>query len=73
MLDDKTKKSIETNFIALIDTERRAKEGFENNNMESNNYVIPNDIFTKFYFSSLGALGIFILYNLMKKTKMIPR
>lgn len=72
--DNGTKKSVELNLIPLLDiTESSSdrKETFTMNNM-SRNYSIPNDMFSKMYFTSLGVLGIYILFNIMKKTKMIP-
>ena len=33
---------------------------------------IPNDILSQVYFASLGVLGIYILYGVMKKTKLLP-
>lgn len=34
--------------------------------------MIPKDISSKMYFASLGILGIYILYGLMKRAKMVP-
>jgi hypothetical protein len=32
-----------------------------------------NDIFCKIYFSSLGILGVYILYKLMVQMKLLPK
>ena len=34
--------------------------------------MIPKDISSQMYFASLGVLGIYILYGLMKRAKMVP-
>ena len=36
-------------------------------------YKIPDDPLAQMYFASLGALGIYILYNIMVKNGMLPR
>lgn len=43
------------------------KEGFINIDD-----MIPKDISSQMYFASLGILGIYILYGLMKRAKMVP-
>ena len=35
-------------------------------------FKIPNDPIVQAYFASLGALGIYLMYKLMMKTKLIP-
>lgn len=34
--------------------------------------MIPEDIMSHMYFASLGVLGIYILFGLMRRIKMIP-
>jgi len=68
------KKSVELNLIPLLDItgyNSEKKEAFVGNNI-STNYIIPKDRLSQMYFTSLGVLGIYILFNIMKKTKMIP-
>jgi hypothetical protein len=68
-----TKNSIEMNLVPLLDITgdtSKEKEAFSNN--MSRNYIIPKDMFSQMYFTSLGVLGIYILFNIMKKSKMIP-
>lgn len=71
--NNRTKKTIEMNLVPLLDItgdNSEQKETFKNN--MSRNYIIPNDKFSQMYFTSLGVLGIYVLFNIMKKTKMIP-
>lgn len=41
-------------------------------NLINLNDMIPKDKLAQIYFASLGILGIYIFYGLMKKTKMLP-
>lgn len=34
--------------------------------------IIPKDVASQMYFASLGILGIYILYGVMKRAKMVP-
>jgi hypothetical protein len=70
-------RNAEMNYVALINKidetshANNKKEAFTNN--VSNDILhIPNDILTQIYFTSLGALGIYILYGVMKKSKLLP-
>ncbi len=67
----------EMNYVALMNARTETEDN--NNKKEaftnaiSNDILhIPNDILTQIYFTSLGALGIYILYGLMKKSKLLP-
>lgn len=73
----------ELNYIALMNTEGEGegegekkdlnkKENFANNTFDKDDMDIPNDILSQVYFASLGVLGIYILYGVMKKTKLLP-
>lgn len=57
-------------------TNQKCKEGFEKihryNEPSYSYYKAPNDPISQLYFASLGGLGIYILYGLMKKNNMIP-
>ena len=71
-------RTAEMNYIALMkprkhqyDDLNKKEEPFTN--IGSNDIInIPNDTLSHIYFASLGALGIYILYGLMKKTKLLP-
>jgi hypothetical protein len=53
------------------------QETFSNMNMSNvgcySCYKIPDDPFSKIYFASLGALGIYIMYRIMSKHGMVPK
>ena len=87
-IDIYNKKSKESHFVTLVDvqnmdpcsfpkktnpiTKSRCKETFENMNNEMY-YKIPDDILSQLYFTSLGALAIYILYCIMVKNGMLPK
>ena len=56
-------------------TSASCKETFSN--MNPNNvytcYKIPDDTLSKVYFASLGVLGLYIFYGIMKKNGMLPK
>ena len=52
------------------------KETFSNFNLTQelfSCYKIPDDPIVKLYFASLGLLGIYIMYRIMVKNKMLPK
>lgn len=56
-------------------TGQKCKETFNNYNINDENFIsiipkIPDDILAQLYFSSLGLLGIYILYKLSQKIKL---
>jgi hypothetical protein len=64
-------------------TNIKCRETFTNmgktNQLNANSYScvdshfkIPNDPIVKAYFASLGAFGIYLMYRLMVKTKLVP-
>ena len=55
-------------------TKEKCRETFENlvNTNCYTCYKIPKDTISQIYFSSLGILGIYILYKIMTKNGMIP-
>jgi hypothetical protein len=77
-------KSTETHYITLADisnmdpcsfsdkknpiSKKKCKETFENYN-SNNEIIIPDDPLAQIYFASLGVVGIYILYRLMKKSR----
>ena len=57
-------------------SDKNCKETFQsmknkNKNKVEKMFKVPNDFIVQSYFASLGVLGIFILYNLMIKTKSL--
>jgi len=55
----------------------QCKETFTNmrNTLDSQNYTcyqIPKDPLTQVYFATLGAFGVYILYRIMIKNKLLP-
>jgi hypothetical protein len=77
ILESHRKKCLEKNLVALVnnnsnsDSDSDSDNGSDNGNTSIDN-MIPKDKFSQLYFSSIGILSIYILYNIMKKTKMIP-
>jgi hypothetical protein len=64
------------NFLNKVNpvTKAKCRQGFAN--MEPSNLIseddlpyVEEDLFTTMYFTSLGLVGIFILYRLMMKNK----
>lgn len=57
-------------------TKIKCKETFSNLNASVDQsyacYKIPDDPIAKLYFVSLGAVGIYILYRIMTKNKIVP-
>jgi hypothetical protein len=54
-------------------TKIKCKETFSNlNESETISYKIPGDAISQAYFASIGLLGMYILYKIMKKCDMIP-
>lgn len=86
ILESNRKKCLEKNFVPLIKNKKKNFSKKKSNDSDSDSdsedeykkkdtsidYIIPKDKLTQLYFSSIGILGIYILYNIMKKTKMIP-
>lgn len=76
-------KSSETHYVTLADisnmdpcsfndktnpvSKKKCKETFENYN-KNPEIIIPDDPLAQIYFGSLGVVGIYILYRLMKKS-----
>ena len=76
-------KSSETNYVTLADiqnmdpcifsnqtnpiTGQKCKEAFKTNNNDE--LLIPDDPLAQLYFASLGVLGLFIFYKIMKKSR----
>jgi len=77
-------KSSETHYVTLADisnmdpcsfsnnknpvSNKKCKETFENYNI-SPEIIIPDDPLAQIYFASLGVVGVYILYKLMKKSR----
>jgi hypothetical protein len=56
-------------------TNASCRETFSNINLNQSQelYNQPNQIFANLYFASLGMLGIYIMYRIMLKNKMLPK
>lgn len=80
VLPNKNIRNAEVSYVPLMNVDKeqienlvnygdrkREKEGFVNIDD-----MIPKDIMSQMYFASLGILGIYILYGLMKRAKMVP-
>jgi len=82
ILDSNRKKCLEKNFVPLINKRKTLYDDSDSDSDNDNDnkintdtsidYMIPKDKLAQLYFSSIGILSIYILYNFMKKTKMIP-
>lgn len=88
-IDIYNNKSTETNFVTLVDirnmdpcifsdnknpiTGIKCKETFANINEPYTYFKIPDDPIVKMYIASLGVLGIYIIYRLMVKNRLIPK
>jgi hypothetical protein len=84
-IDNNNNSSTETHFVTLVDIKnmnscdfqngvnpvnnQRCVETFTNNDEKSNDVSLPSDILAQLYYSSLAAVGVYILYCLMKKNK----
>ena len=58
--------SSESAYVTLIDIANQKLEGFANIEKESS-IKLPDDPIVQIYFASLGMLGIYVLYCIMKK------
>lgn len=62
--------SSETHYAPLLDMSylnlNKVKERFQD---YDNDFLLPDDPLDQLYLASLGVLGLFILYRLMKKSK----
>lgn len=88
-IDIYNNKSTESNFVTLVDirnmdpcifsdktnplTGIKCKEAFSNIEQCYTCFKIPDDPLIKMYFASLGAFGIYIMYRLMVKNKLLPK
>ena len=68
----------ETHYVATIDIPSGAKTGFTNMSMDMGiddvffGPRIPDDIVAQAFFASVGGIGLFILYRLMVKARLVP-
>lgn len=85
-IDIYNNKSVETHFVTLLDiqnmdpcvfgdnknpvTGAQCRETFANMNMLPPS--VPKDVGAQIYFASLGFLGVYILYGIMRKNGMVP-
>lgn len=88
-IDTYNNKSTESNFVTLVDirnmdpcifsdrtnplTGIKCRETFSNIEQCYTCFKIPEDPIIKMYFASLGAFGIYLLYRLMVKNKLLPK
>jgi hypothetical protein len=88
-IDIYNNKSTESNFVTLVDIKNmdpcifsdrinpltgiKCKETFSNIEQCYTCFKIPDDPIIKMYFASLGAFGIYLLYRLMIKNKLLPK
>ena len=87
ILPNKNTKSAEMNYVPLmnVDTNQienlinyrdrkrdRIRDPLNTEGFVNIDEMIPKDISSQMYFASLGILGIYILYGLMKRAKMVP-
>ena len=57
-------------------TEQKCKETFDNINENINvdyNFSLPNDPIVQVFFASFGIFGIYLLYKILTKNKIIPQ
>ena len=85
VIDSSNNKSTETNYVTLVDIQNmnacsfpdkknpvsgeKCKEAFQNNFAEDASPVMSDDIMDQIYFASLGAVGLYIFYRLMMKSR----
>lgn len=88
-IDIYNNRSTESNFVTLVDirnmdpcifsdrtnplTGIKCRETFSNIEQCYTCFKIPDDPIIKMYFASLGAFGIYLLYRLMVKNKLLPK
>jgi hypothetical protein len=82
ILPNKNIRHSEMNYVALInnnpldqigvDYKKRIQDIRETEGFTNIDDMIPKDIMSQMYFASLGVLGIYILYGIMKRSKMLP-
>jgi hypothetical protein len=85
VIDSSNNKSTETNYVTLVDIQNmnacsfpdkknpvsgaKCKEAFQSGVAEHASPVMSDDIMEQIYFASLGAVGLYIFYRLMMKSR----
>jgi hypothetical protein len=85
VIDSSNNKSTETNYVTLVDIQNmnacsfpgkknpvsgaKCKEAFQSNFAEDASPVMSDDIMDQIYFASIGAVGLYIFYRLMEKSR----
>jgi hypothetical protein len=64
--------NVDTNQIENVINYEDIKKDLNNEGFTNINDIIPKDVASQMYFASLGILGLYILYGLMKRAKMVP-
>lgn len=65
--DNNWSPSSESAYVTLVDIANQKLEGFSNIEKEKGSPKLPDDPIVQIYFASLGMLGIYVLYCIMKK------